>query len=402
MIFPNPLKLSMRTRSPTLMIPSSFVKRIVGIVLYPSVKVISFSFIGPLPTFISKLAPLPQMASRSLVSVAAGEAVDEMVSRAFQTLKFEELVEDLGGDLVVVKPNFADVSRIAPLEYGTGLQGNKLPESEAGVGLPRRGDQTSTEVVDAVTASVKSTKGVKQVVIAEASATPTWKAYFMYGIFEVARKHHARLVDLNNDEVDVVTVPGGRVLKTLNSPITIRKANVIVSIPVLKVWSACGVSINIKNMAGGTTPSYYGPTICNLTGWRSNPRYDPDIVMGQSRTLAEAMVDIASVNRAHLGIVDAITVMHNANPGKEFGFKWQDVKVEELGAVIGSRDLVAADAVGAQIMGFYPHKILHLNAAHERGLGTNDPEKIDVMGTPVERIRLKCSPMTGAEEIAVP
>jgi len=357
--------------------------------------------IGHFPTLISELARLRQMTSRSLVSIAAGEAVDEMVARTFQSLEFEELVEDLGGDLVVVKPNFADVSRIAPLEYGTGLHGNKLPESEAGVGLPRRGDQTSTEVVDAVTASVKSTKGVKQVVIAEASATPTWKAFFMYGVFEVARKHHARLVDLNNDEVDVVPVPGGRVLKTLNSPRTIRKANIVISVPVLKVWNACGVSINIKNMAGGTTPSYYGPTICSLTGWRDNPRYSPDIVMGQSRTLAEAMVDIVSVNKAHLGIVDAITVMHNAHPGKEFGFKWRDVKIEELGAVIGSRDLVAADVIGAQVMGFYPHKILHLNAAHERGLGTNDPNGIDIVGTPTERIRLKCSPMTGAEEIAI-
>lgn len=351
---------------------------------------------------ISEITALLQMASRSLVTVAAGEAVEEMVSRAFETVDFDELVEDLGGDLVVVKPNFADVNRIAPLEYGTGFQGNKLPGSEAGVGLPRRGDQTSTEIVDAVTMNIRNTKGVKQIVIAEASATPTWKAFFMYGIFEIARKYHVRLVDLNNDEVEVVPVPEGRVLKSLNSPRTIRKANIIVSVPVLKVWNACGVSVNIKNMAGGTTPSYYGPTICNLTGWRTDPRYDPDMVMGQSRTLAEGIVDIASVNRAHVGIVDAITVMHNASPGKEFMFKWEDVKVEEIGAVIGSRDLVAADAVGTQIMGFYPHKILHLNAAHERGLGTNDPEEIEVEGVPVGRIRIKCSPMTGAEEIATP
>lgn len=315
-------------------------------------------------------------------------------------VRLKELVEERGGDTVVVKPNFADVSRIAPLEYDG--RSNSSLGSEAGVGLPRRGDQTSTEIVDAVTGLVKATHGVKQVVIAEASATPTWKAFFLYGVFEVARKHHARLVDLNNDEVESVEVPGGRVLTSVNSPRTIRTANVVISVPVLKVWSATGITANIKNMAGGTTPSYYGPTICNLTEWRTRPRYSPDIVDGQSRTLAEGMVDIASVNRAHLAVVDAMTVMHNARPGKEFGFRWEDAKVEELGAVIGGRDIVAADAVGAQIMGFYPHKILHLNAARERGIGTNDPRGIDLRGVPVESIRIKCVPMTGAEAIAEP
>jgi len=340
--------------------------------------------------------------AKSVVSVVRDKPLDEMIAKTFEVIGFREMIETRGGQSVVIKPNFADVNRIAPLEYDARFQGNKPTGSEAGVGLPRRGDQTSTEIVEAVVGIVRQTPGVKQVVIAEASATPTWKAFFMYGILEVARKHHARMVDLNNDDVELLPVPEGRVLKFVYSPRTIQKANVIVSVPVLKVWTACGISANIKNMAGGTTPSYYGPTICSLTDWRKNPKYNPDTINGQSRTLAEGIVDIVSVNRAHVGIIDALTVMHNANPGKEFRFKWEDVKVEELGAVIGSRDLVAADSVGAQIMGFYPHKILHLNAARERGLGTHDPEEIEVTGVPIEDLRMHCSPMTGAEDISTP
>jgi len=340
------------------------------------------------------------MAARSLVSVFAKGSLDEMVSKVLDAIRFVELVEELGGDTVVVKPNFADVSRIAPLEYDT--RNNSPLGGEAGVGLPRRGDQTSIEIVDVVTGQVKATPGVKQVVVAEASATPTWKAFFLYGAFEVAKKHHARLVDLNNDEVEEVQVPNGRVLSRINSPRTIRTANIVISVPVLKAWSATGITANLKNIAGGTTPSYYGPTLCNLTEWRTRPRYNPDIVNGQSRTLAEGIVDIASVNRTHVGIIDAMTVMHNARPGQEFRFKWEDAKVEELGAVIGSRDIVAADSVGAQIMGFYPHKILHLKAAKERGLGTNDPREIGLTGVSLESIKVKCAPMTGAEAIAEP
>jgi len=342
------------------------------------------------------------MASRSLVAIEAGKDLTEMISGVLEQIRFAELVEELGGEMVVVKPNFADVNRIAPLEYCATKQDRRPLGSEAGVGLPRRGDQTSTEVVDEVVGCVRQTKGVQQVVIAEASATPTWRAFFMYGVFEVARKHHARLVDLNNDDVERVPVPNARVLEWIYSPKTIRKANIVVSVPVLKVWTACGISANIKNIAGGTVPSYYCPTLCRLTEWRTNPRFNPDMVRGQSRTLAEGMVDIASVNRAHIGITDALTVMHNASPGKPFNFRWEDARVEELGAIIGSRDLVAADSVGASVMGFYPHKIIHLNSASERGLGINDLGVIDVVGVPIERIRMKCVPMTGAEDIAAP
>jgi hypothetical protein len=53
-------------------------------------------------------------------------------------------------------------------------------------------------------------------------------------------------------------------------------------------------------------------------------------------------------------------------------------------------------------MGFYPHKILHLVAAKERGLGTIERGEMDVSGVPIESIRMKCAPMTGAEAIAEP
>lgn len=336
---------------------------------------------------------------KSLVSVTKDNPLREMVARSLEAVEFSKMLETRGGQSVIVKPNFADISRIAPLDYKPDLEGEKGHLGQRTVGLPRRGDQTSTEVVEAIVQALGDYSGVREIVIAEASATPTWKAYFMYGIYDLAQKYHVRLVDLNNDEAEAISPLGAKVLKTVFIPRTIGRASIVISVPVLKIWRACGVSISLKNMAGGTVPRYYAPQICRFTQWSDRPLFNPDIEYGQSKTLAAGIVDIASVNRAHISIVDAMTVMHNAHPGKEFSFRYEDVEVEDFGGIISGRDMVATDAVGAELMGFDAKKILHLNVARERGLGTNDMNEIEVTGISLDSVRMECTPMAGMEEI---
>jgi uncharacterized protein (DUF362 family) len=43
-------------------------------------------------------------------------------------------------------------------------------------------------------------------------------------------------------------------------------------------------------------------------------------------------------------------------------------------------DVVAVDAVGAAIMGLQPEQVLYLKRAQERGLGTCDLGKIQIVG----------------------
>jgi len=332
----------------------------------------------------------------SIVSVTKDNPLAEMVARSLEAVKFSKILEKRGGESVIVKPNFADVGRIAPLDYKPDIAGGK---GQRAVGLPRRGDQTSTEILEAIVKTLRDYSGVREIVIAEASATPTWKAYFMYGIYDLAQKHHVRLVDLNNDEAEAVSPPGAQVLKTVFTPRTIAKANIVISVPVLKIWRACGVSISLKNMAGGTVPRYYAPQICRFIQWSDRPIFNPDTEYGQSKTLAAGIVDIASMNRAHISIVDALTVMHNAHPGKEFSFRYEDVKVEDFGGIISGSDMVATDAVGAELMGFDAKRILHLNVAKERGLGTNDMSEIELTGINLDSVKMKCTPMAGMEEI---
>jgi len=60
-----------------------------------------------------------------------------------------------------------------------------------------------------------------------------------------------------------------------------------------------------------------------------------------------------------------------------------------MNIVIAGRDPVAVDAVGAAVMGMPPSEVKHLRLAEEKGLGTCDLNKIEVVGEPVEGVKKK-------------
>lgn len=55
-------------------------------------------------------------------------------------------------------------------------------------------------------------------------------------------------------------------------------------------------------------------------------------------------------------------------------------KPVETGLAIASRDFVAADAIGARLLGFYPQAVAHIFDAGRLGLGQADLEEIRTNG----------------------
>ena len=62
------------------------------------------------------------------------------------------------------------------------------------------------------------------------------------------------LIDLNTDEQVEKKVPGGKRMLSRKIPVTLEKADVIISVPVLKVHFAAIVSLSIKNLQGAVPP----------------------------------------------------------------------------------------------------------------------------------------------------
>src|SRR4030067_329167 len=102
--------------------------------------------------------------------------------------------------------------------------------------------------------------------------------------------------------------------------------------------------------------------------------------------MQEAFVDLNSVIRSHLSVIDGLFGME----GKGSPVHGKPVKMDLL--VMGT-DLVAVEAVGAAVMGFDPHSVSYLNRAVERGLGLKfQLEDIEIRGEKLGEVSRQFEP----------
>ncbi len=129
-------------------------------------------------------------------------------------------------------------------------------------------------------------------------------------------------------------------------------ADVFINVPIAKHHSLTRLTLGIKNLMG---------------------------VMGGNRgyihrQIEDALVDVNSVVKSHLVIIDATRILTDHGPT---GGSLKDVKV--LNKVIGSTDIVAADAYATGLFGLKPQDIATTVAAYKRGLGEMNLAKVKVV-----------------------
>jgi uncharacterized protein (DUF362 family) len=96
----------------------------------------------------------------------------------------------------------------------------------------------------------------------------------------------------------------------------------------------------------------------------------------------EVLVDLMIMQKElHPGI---FSVMDGTVCGDGAGPRTMVPKVKDV--ILGSEDSVAIDAIAAKIMGFDPMSIPYIRMCHERGLGTGDPEEIEVVGEDISEM----------------
>jgi len=207
---------------------------------------------------------------------------------------------------------------------------------------------TSAETVEAIARCCKRLG--KEVVIAEGSGwTDTHEAFRDQGYLEVAEKHGVRLVDLNKDRYEMRRNPQAMVLKEFEFPSTLRDSYLI-SAAALKVHSVTTVTLSLKNMLGATIG-------------RDKGRF-------HSYGINESIVDINLYKTPDLAVIDG----RMGNVAGELGGR-----TRRFDLMVFSEDPVAADAVGASILGLNPRSITHLRLAQDKALGIADLRKIDIV-----------------------
>ncbi len=155
-----------------------------------------------------------------------------------------------------------------------------------------------------------------------------------------------------------VSVPLGKSLKSTMIMKSVIESDVLIAAPVAKSHSATGVSLSMKGMMG---------LIYNRREFHT------------SMDLNEAIVDLCTVLKPDLTVVDASRILSDGGPGGPG-------KVIRLDTIIASTDMVGADSMAVERGTWYGRKfkggqVAHIRMAHERGLGN-----METAGRPVKEV----------------
>ncbi|NIN01733.1 MAG: DUF362 domain-containing protein [candidate division Zixibacteria bacterium] len=177
---------------------------------------------------------------------------------------------------------------------------------------------------------------------------------------EVAGQTGAKLVPFESSGVYPRTTPEG---KTYYIAKPVIDADVIISLAKLKTHTLTLMTCAVKNMFG------------SIPGFRKG-QYHKEAP--KPRDFARVIVDIFSLTRPHLTLVDAIVCMEKDGPSSG------DPKY--LGLLLSSTDAVALDMLASRIMGFKDGEIDTTSIAQERGLGPKSFDQIQILGEKLNEI----------------
>jgi uncharacterized protein (DUF362 family) len=146
-----------------------------------------------------------------------------------------------------------------------------------------------------------------------------------------------------------VKIPHAKALAATMVMKQVLEADVLIAVPVAKSHSATGVSLSMKGMMG-------------LVYDRRTFHLDMD--------LDEAVVDLCTVLRPQLTVIDCSRILSDGGPGGPG-------KVIPMNKILVSTDFVAADAMAVEMGTWYgrtfkAHQVKHIQTAHARGLGNMD------------------------------
>ena len=153
------------------------------------------------------------------------------------------------------------------------------------------------------------------------------------------------------------------------------EADVFIAVPVLKIHNT-GITNALKLQIGTAPGCYYGWNKMKGTTFSGGKYLIHDI--DQRVWTTEAIVDLCYIADIDFVLVDAIMCLERQknNTGSN---------QVRFNTVLAGADPVAIDHVSAKLMGLNPDDVAHVTLAEKVGLGTNDPEHIDVAGVPINK-----------------
>ena len=274
---------------------------------------------------------------------------DEIAANVRRAIELVGGLDGIGkGDVVLIKPNICAVAE------------------------PGSGTYTDPEVSRAVADLVRE-KGARAVIGESSGVADDTEEAIQADGYGKLREEGYEVVNLKDKSIPTakVDVPRPKAAKTLTFPKIALEARLVVSVPVMKTHPGQTITVAMKNLKG----------------------LMPDVLKKKFHTtygVAPAMVDLLSVLKPGLAVVDGTIAMEGLGP-----MLGDPVP---MGIIMAGKDLVAVDAVAATIMGYDPAGIPLIAGAAEAGLGEMDLNNINVVGNRIDEVKRRFKRVSEALE----
>lgn len=233
-----------------------------------------------------------------------------------------------------------------------------------------KGCITQPEVTQAVADIVKA-KGAKPIIAESAAVGVDTQKVIDGSGYKALKEKGYEIIDLKKTPTLTVNVPGGVIFKQIEVFKPVMEADVIVSIPKMKTHDQTEITLSIKKLKGLLSDKFKRAM--------------------HQEGLFEGVIDLMSVLRPHLAVVDGIFCQEGLGP--IFG------KAVEMDLILASKDLVAVDSVAGQVMDFKPEEVLLTMMGAKRGLGVYQGKDIEVVGEKIETVKRRF--LRSSEDIPV-
>ncbi|MCX5817425.1 MAG: DUF362 domain-containing protein [Proteobacteria bacterium] len=273
-------------------------------------------------------------------------------TQAYEEIKegVKHLIDTLGGlkkfvktgQTVVIKPNIVSDHGLKDGAYKGGIV-------------------TDIRVIRALVELLLPVAG--KIIIGEGSSinrSETAKMFQHYGYDSLVDLDPVKvsLVDLNTDKQVEKPVPGGKRMLSRKIPLTIEEADVIISVPVLKIHFAAVASLSIKHLQGAIPPL--------------------EKYMTHFFGLWQNLVNIHHLIKPKLIIIDGLTGQEDFGPISG--------TPKKMDLLIGGTNPVAIDAVAMRVMGIDPATSPPVFLAYMQGMGPIESDKINIIGPSINEV----------------
>ena len=271
------------------------------------------------------------------VSLVKASDPYEGVRQAIELLELKKELTWRGTD-VLLKPNLCSPFR---------------PEESPAI--------THPDVIGATIRFLKE-EGVRKVYVGD---EPVWglESKFCHeksGVARIVKREGGVLVHFDEGKRTTRKIPEGRVYGSISIPAVFDEVDLWINMPKMKTSIMTLVTLCVKNLFG-------------IVSFKDRKRFHRGI------DLAYALIDLAKALKPDLNIMDGIVAMQGM--GAHSGTPYP------LGVLIGSQNMLAADLVGTQVMGFNPLEPVTNQLGLKDRLGMERLDQIEIVGEALERVK---------------